>query len=801
MRRRINMQTNLSDKFVLSIKIISFVILGAMLTGLIIFNIHDNSRPLKSSEPLFIEEWTVTDPEGNVFMAGRSYRNNDSLYGTYTVTSRLPEGIKDDSNFCFITGGDVEVYVGGELRKDFIASRDIMIPGGNVKRFYMLVPVSSSDSGAEVTMIRIVNNRRGHIYQETFVATDAELFSFLIKHYGFSLMLAEVLMIFSLVIVIISIVMSFLYGHRIEMLYGAMGILIISLWSITNSFLYPFIYGHYYIDGVMNYLFCLIMPLNLVIYVDALQHGRHRKIVVGILCLALINIILWPVLHFTGIYTFSNALLYIDMILGIQVLCAIGVLIRETVNGKIREYRYTAIGFAGFLICGLFEIMIINILPIVNDEVAMLVGLAFLLTLAVIQQIDDLKRISDERQKAIDLSQAKTRFLASMSHEIRTPINAVLGMNEMILRENRDPVIGDYAKSVKSSGKMLLMLVNDVLDFSKIEAGKIEIAHAEYRLSSVLRDIMPMLKERADEKSLDLKVVVFPEVPDRQISDEFRIRQMLINLTNNAIKYTDEGSVTILVNGEYSRAEGSKGSEDAEDFLLKLSVRDTGRGIREEEQKHLFEAFSRADIKKNRSIEGTGLGLAIVKSIVDSMGGTVSVESNYGKGSEFTVEIPVGVADRELLSEDFMEQTEAAASFDDEENYLAKDASVLAVDDTEMNLRIVTYFLKRVGIVPDLCDGGYKAVEMCRQKHYDLILLDHMMPELDGIETLKLIRETEGSKNKDTAVIVLTANALAGSRDLYLEAGFADYLTKPIDSSLLEQTVKKYLPADKVINY
>ncbi len=777
------------------------MILGAMLTGLIIFNIHDNSRPLKSSEPLFIEEWTVTDPEGNVFMAGRSYRNNDSLYGTYTVTSRLPEGIKDDSNFCFITGGDVEVYVGGELRKDFIASRDIMIPGGNVKRFYMLVPVSSSDSGAEVTMIRIVNNRRGHIYQETFVATDAELFSFLIKHYGFSLMLAEVLMIFSLVIVIISIVMSFLYGHRIEMLYGAMGILIISLWSITNSFLYPFIYGHYYIDGVMNYLFCLIMPLNLVIYVDALQHGRHRKIVVGILCLALINIILWPVLHFTGIYTFSNALLYIDMILGIQVLCAIGVLIRETVNGKIREYRYTAIGFAGFLICGLFEIMIINILPIVNDEVAMLVGLAFLLTLAVIQQIDDLKRISDERQKAIDLSQAKTRFLASMSHEIRTPINAVLGMNEMILRENRDPVIGDYAKSVKSSGKMLLMLVNDVLDFSKIEAGKIEIAHAEYRLSSVLRDIMPMLKERADEKSLDLKVVVFPEVPDRQISDEFRIRQMLINLTNNAIKYTDEGSVTILVNGEYSRAEGSKGSEDAEDFLLKLSVRDTGRGIREEEQKHLFEAFSRADIKKNRSIEGTGLGLAIVKSIVDSMGGTVSVESNYGKGSEFTVEIPVGVADRELLSEDFMEQTEAAASFDDEENYLAKDASVLAVDDTEMNLRIVTYFLKRVGIVPDLCDGGYKAVEMCRQKHYDLILLDHMMPELDGIETLKLIRETEGSKNKDTAVIVLTANALAGSRDLYLEAGFADYLTKPIDSSLLEQTVKKYLPADKVINY
>ncbi|MBR5732148.1 MAG: response regulator, partial [Lachnospiraceae bacterium] len=406
------------------------------------------------------------------------------------------------------------------------------------------------------------------------------------------------------------------------------------------------------------------------------------------------------------------------------------------------------------------------------------------------QQIRDLKTISDERQQAIDLSEAKTRFLASMSHEIRTPINAVLGMNEMILRENRDPVIDGYAKVAKSSGKMLLMMVNDVLDFSKIEAGKMEITNAEYSLSALLRDIRPMLKERADEKSLELKMVIEGEVPDRQISDEFRIRQMIINLVNNAIKYTDKGSVVLTVSGEHT---------EGDLFALKLRVKDTGRGIGEEDRKHLFEAFTRADIKKNRNIEGTGLGLAIVKNILDCMGGTIDVESKYGSGSVFTIVLPVETVGEELVSKDFLEKSSSTAAADAGGDYSAKDAAVLAVDDTSINLTLLSLLLKRVDVVPDVCESGLQAIQMCKEKKYDLILLDHMMPEIDGIETLKLIRESDDSLNKDTVAIVLTANATAGSRNLYLEAGFADYLTKPIDSSLLEQTMRRYLPAEKII--
>ena len=785
------MKTELYEKLILAVKVILFVSFAALLVGLICFNAADRSDPIATKDPVFIDEWQVTDENGSVFKAGSAYRNSDGTIGTFTMQAKLPQGIGDNYYFGIITGGDIEVYVNGELRKDFNESRDVLIPGGIAKRFVMLVPLTHLDSGADVTVKRIGTTRRGHVYQDTFVAGEGDLIAYMMDRYGLSFMVAEVLLIFASVIFVVSIAMRLFYKQRIEMMYGALSIIVLSCWIITNSYLYPFIYGHYYIDGVVNYMLCLFIPFSLIVYLDALQHGRYRGIMLGLFGISLVNSLVWPILHFTGTFSFPNALVYIDLVLGVVVLAAMAVLIKEVISGKIVEYKYTAIGFAGFLVCAMSEIVILNLWPVMNDELPMLFGLAFLLTLAVIQQIRDLKTITDERQQAIDLSEAKTRFLASMSHEIRTPINAVLGMNEMILRENRDPVIDEYAKVAKSSGKMLLMMVNDVLDFSKIEAGKMEITNAEYSLSALLRDIRPMLKERADEKSIELKMVIEGEVPDRQISDEFRIRQMIINLVNNAIKYTDKGSVTLTVSGEKT---------DGGMFALKLSVKDTGRGISEEDRKHLFEAFTRADIKKNRNIEGTGLGLAIVKNILDCMGGTIDVESKYGSGSEFTIVLPVEAVGEELVSRDFLEKSASAVAADAGGDYSAKDAAVLAVDDTSINLTLLSLLLKRVDVVPDLCESGLQAVQMCKEKKYDMILLDHMMPEIDGIETLKLIRESVDSLNKDTAAVVLTANATAGSRNIYLEAGFVDYLTKPIDSSLLEQTLRKYLPTEKIID-
>jgi CheY-like chemotaxis protein/HPt (histidine-containing phosphotransfer) domain-containing protein len=233
--------------------------------------------------------------------------------------------------------------------------------------------------------------------------------------------------------------------------------------------------------------------------------------------------------------------------------------------------------------------------------------------------------------------------------------------------------------------------------------------------------------------------------------------------------------------------------------MLKLVVKDTGKGISKEEQPHLFEAFSRADVSSNANIEGTGLGLAIVKSIVDSMNGTLGVESEYGVGSEFWVKLPLRYDSKKPLEADFMEKEIVADTAPAGSLFTAPDARILAVDDNQSNLTIVKLFLKRTGIKPDLCNNGKRALELCRQKQYDLILLDHMMPAPDGIETLHMIREDADSLNKETRAVVLTANAVAGSRQMYLQEGFVDYLTKPLDSGVLEQTVKNLLPADKVL--
>lgn len=783
-------RVSLSDHIIGFGKIFLFVYLLAAIIGLYVYMRLDKNVPLVLDGYDTIASWTVTDPDGTAHVEGSTYKINDVNEDTYLMDSVLPEIISDDSwLFCSISR-EVEVYIDGEFRKDFNENRDIIIPGGVVKRFYFLVPLDSADSGKDIRIVMHGTSRQGVLYRDVHVASGLGLVSFMITNFSRSLILSEILLLFSFVTVMAGIAMRILYKQRIEMLYGAVGVFVISAWTVSDSLLWPFIYRHYHIDGVFNYFMSLLMPFGLALYLNGLQHGRYKKIMAAGIILSVLDAVVWPVLHFANILSFPNALIYINIILGVLTVVVLGVLFVDIVRGYAVEYLFTAIGFIGFLTCCIVELILIHLVVMLEDADPMLLGLAILLTLTIAQQMHDLRISREERQRVMEMSRAKTRFLASMSHEIRTPINAILGMNEMIIRENSDPVIGEYARSVKTSGKMLLMLVNDVLDFSKIEAGKMEITNAEYRLSALLRDIYPMLRERADEKKLFLNVSILSEVPNGQISDEFRIRQVLINLINNAIKYTDAGFVTLEIGGKYNESGG---------FDLKFNVKDTGRGIREEDRKTLFDAFARADMDVNRNIEGTGLGLSIVKSILDSMGGKIYVTSVYGEGSEFSVVIPVGVCDRKALDPDFLNDTESISSKTDTCDFTAPEAKILAVDDNASNLKIVTLFLKRLEVVPDTCDGGLKALDMCRKKKYDLILLDHMMPNPDGIETLGLIRNDADSLNKDTTVVVLTANAVAGSRKMYIDAGFADYLTKPLDAERLEQLLKEQLPSDRIV--
>ena len=707
-----------------------------------------------------------------------------------TIFSTLPQNITDNEYLYFDTRRDVTVYINGELRKDFIENRDVNMPGGVFRRFYVMVPLKREDSGSEIMIVRHSVADIDREVPEIFIGTPSASFDYLFDKMGHMFVLSFIVLIFSFVSFIVSIVLRLMFRTKIDMMYGALSIFVIAAWLITDSMLFPFVFGVYHVNGLISFMLCLTIPLPLIEYLTSIQRGRYGKSMSIIMIVSIINAIIWPLLHFTGIVPYYNMIDLANAVLVFLAIAGLAVLIIDAVRGNTVSYHYTFIGFIGFLVGCLIELTCVILeVSFVKEYIFMVAGLAFLLTFIVIQQVHDLRMINKEKQHAIDISEAKTRFLASMSHEIRTPINAILGMNEMILRENNDKVVEEYSRNIKTSGNMLLMLVNDVLDFTKIESGKMEIKDSDFLMSDMLYDVISLINERVEEKNLELKVEIGEDVPNKLISDEFRIRQIIINLLNNAVKYTEKGSITLRVDGE---------SLD-DKYRLSLLVKDTGKGIRKEDQEFLFDAFSRADVKTNANIEGTGLGLAIVKSIVDSMNGEVGVESEYGSGSEFWVKLPVRFEEGEILEKDFMEKKVEQTAVTPSSSFAAPDAKILAVDDNQSNLTIVKLFLKRNGIVPDLCSSGEKAIELCKEKKYDLILMDHMMPEPDGIEALHIIRKDEASVNKKTKIIVLTANAVAGSRKMYLEEGFDEYLTKPIDSNVLEELVKNMLPQEKVI--
>ena len=400
--------------------------------------------------------------------------------------------------------------------------------------------------------------------------------------------------------------------------------------------------------------------------------------------------------------------------------------------------------------------------------------------------------LTEQIKTAEEANKAKSYFLANMSHEIRTPINAVLGMNEMILRESSEPEIRGYSENIKSAGMTLLNLINDILDFSKIEAGKLEIEPEEYDLYAVLNDLVNMIHPRLDAKDLELKLDFDPATPKNLFGDSNRIKQVITNILTNAAKYTEKGSVTFKVG--FKRA-----TIDSDSIVLLVSVKDTGIGIKPEDMQKLFSEFERIEEKKHRNIEGTGLGMSITKRLLEMMDSALEVESTYGEGSDFHFALKQKVTGEELLGN--FEALHLPAEDQDyiyKERFTAPEAHILVVDDNPMNLMVFKNLIKKTLIATDTADNGDEALIMMREKKYDIILLDHMMPGKDGIATLHEMKQQADNPNLGTPVICLTANAISGVRDEYISTGFDDYLSKPIDSTLLEDMLIKYLPSGLV---
>ncbi|WP_051650109.1 ATP-binding protein [Selenomonas sp. AB3002] len=400
-----------------------------------------------------------------------------------------------------------------------------------------------------------------------------------------------------------------------------------------------------------------------------------------------------------------------------------------------------------------------------------------------------LKHSEHQSALAESANRAKSDFLSRMSHEIRTPINAVMGMDEMILREAKDPAILEYAQNLQSAARTLLELINDILDFSKIEAGKMEIIPAEYQLGSLLNDLVNMIQKRAENKGLTFQVEADPKLPTTLFGDEVRIKQVVTNLLTNAVKYTEKGGARLKVGFH---------PIDGKLISLEVSVSDTGIGIKQEDMEKLFCSFERIEEKRNRNIEGTGLGMNIAHQLLAMMGGELKVESVYGQGSTFSFQIVQKVINPAPLG-DFEEAYHQSLSChkDYQVSFRAPEAKILVVDDTVMNLTVVKGLLKQTKIQIDTAQSGQECLGLVQKEKYDIIFLDHMMPGMDGIETLYAMKCLEVNLNQATPVISLTANAIRGARDQYLAAGFQDYLTKPINCTKLEEMILKYLPPGK----
>lgn len=400
--------------------------------------------------------------------------------------------------------------------------------------------------------------------------------------------------------------------------------------------------------------------------------------------------------------------------------------------------------------------------------------------------VEDLNQANLALEKA---NSAQKRFLASMSHEIRTPINGILGMNEMIKRECDNEKIEEYAVHVEESGKHLMALVNDILDFSKIESDKMELIDDNYKYSSVISDSVLLTRVKSDEKGLILKVDIAKDVPDNLYGDERRLRQIFLNLLSNAVKYTEKGQIDFAL---------SVGETKDDMVQLKFSVKDTGKGIKADDKYVVFEAFMRDDANRNKFVEGTGLGLPITKSLIEQMGGEIFVESTYGEGTEFYGYIyQKKTSDKciDSLTQTKTEQAEEVKTY--HETFTAPEAKILVVDDTPINLILMKKLLSRTEVSVTTVASGNEALEVLKNEEFDVLFLDHMMPEMDGIELFEIIKKESLAEN--VPVIMLTANAVSGMREMFLEKGFTDFLPKPVKWQDLEAMLRQYIPDEKLV--
>ncbi|MGN0347529.1 MAG: hybrid sensor histidine kinase/response regulator [Lachnospiraceae bacterium] len=703
------------------------------------------------------------------------------------IETTLPERIEPDRYLVYRSSKqDMEVYVDGVLRTEYNTTNS-RIWGKTSPVRYIFIELMQEDAGKTLRIdTRSSETYAGRIHT-IYYGTETGFWMYVFREQGLPIMIGFFILIIGLFSFVAGITLSIIYKKTNKISNISASVVIVSIWIICNSNIRQVLFDNISVVSDINFLMVAMLPGPFALYMDQVQEKRYHKWYLFEEILILLDIAFTTIMQVTGVRDYADNFFIMAIVLGLLIVLIFGTMIVDAVTKNIRKYKVTALLFLFISIVVIIQVGVYLNHDTTFDITSAAIGVVLALIIAFGDTVRDILQVEKEKVEAIEKNNMKSQFLANMSHEIRTPINAIIGMNEMILRESRDEEILSYASDVETSSRALLSLVNDILDFSKIESGKMEMVNINYQPSKMIDHLVMITHGRIGDKPIMLKVNVNPELPNLLQGDEKHIAQILLNFLSNAAKYTDEGKIIITV--DFKKV-------DDQNIDLMVSVKDTGRGIQEEDMKYLFEPFRRVDQKYNRTIEGTGLGLSIAKSLSDFLGGEIQVSSEYGIGSEFTFRVRQKVMEEETVGNYVYSGVRLDVKSHEPDKISEEiDSSklfVLVVDDVVMNLKVFEALLKKTGIPVDRANSGFEALQMCEKKKYSIIFLDHMMPEMDGIECAHKIWSREDGLNRHTPIIMLTANAVEGVREQYLEEGFTDYLSKPFQGKDVVALIEKY---------
>ena len=762
------------------LSIILALVFGYIFIGEIVF---PRDTPINGNicDMLPSDKWELVRKDGTTEPFMLPGKAEDDI----VLRTTLPDVISRDYNVICLRGEDMYVYIDGELRTQR-TSVDYSLFGDRSTECYIFVSVYPDDAGKELKVYYEYNS--GVVY-EVYIGTRIGILAHLLRLYGLELLVGLGIILLGLICYIASLCYRFIHKRYLEMEHLSLGVIIGACWVLSNSVFRQLYTSNLAVMGDIPYLMVMIMPLPFIVFVNSLQHGRYSRIltIAGIIEIA--DFVIFGSLFVFGKMDLGDSFIFYALCAVITISIMFITIFLDYRKGMMYSYRYVT---AGFILLSIAAVIQIGLFLFAHNGVFsglfMAIGLFGFMICSIIHTIKQLIGIRVEANELVHISKAKDDFLANMSHEIRTPLNGILGMDEMILRDTRETRIKNYALEIKSAGNTLLSIINDILDLSKIESGNFDIIPVEYDVASVLNDVLNMTRHRAEKKGLKYNYVVSESIPSVLYGDEIRIRQIMLNIINNAIKYTREGHIDVNISSEVQAIGGYV------DLVIKVA--DTGMGIKDEDKEKLFKSFQRLDEKRNRDIEGTGLGLHITGKLLEMMEGNISFESEYGKGTEFTITIPqkvvkaAAIGDFSKAVRDFLSNIET-----DEVGLYAPQARLLVVDDNEMNLEVMEGLLRDTKIKTDFVTSGPLCIEKVREIKYDCILLDQMMPGMSGEATLNEMKSLDILR--ETPVIALTADAIIGAKESYIEKGFTDYISKPVKYEVLELALKEYIPKEK----